>query len=224
MNDIILLLVTSLGAAYLLDVWFNSTIKVHLFNRIFKPEEKLYTLDDLDEFMLNKFNGFFYNLLSCPTCIAFYISLMVSLTTWMCNGSYDLLIPSVLAAAFLALVFYSLYNKYKYNDNPKEIPKPKVTNKKTGIHDIGGYILDFDNSNTGKVIGTTNVFKQYASKVFEENTPCDFPECEDIKTNYQAELKALQDKFDAKGVKCPECNKASLRNKYYDIIKDRLSK
>ena len=224
MNDIILLLVSSLGTAYLLDVWFNSTLKVHLFNCIFKPEEKLYTLDDLDEFMLNKFNGFFYNLLSCPTCIAFYISLMVSLTTRMCNGSYDLFVPSVIACAFLALVFYSLYNKYRYNDNPKEIPKPQESNKKTGIHDIGGYILDFDNSNTGKVIGKTTVYQQYAVKVFEPEAVCDFPECEDLKNKYAAELKALQEKFDAKGVKCPECNKASLRNKYYDIIKSRLLK
>ncbi len=214
MNDIITLSITSFATTYLLFAWFNSTIKVHITNLLFRPAEKLYTVDDFDAYILEKFNSFFYALFNCSICLVFYFSFLVNVMSDPTTAFF----PTVFATAFLSHTLYSLLNKFKSEETTVS-DVPEANTGRVGIHDVGGYILDFNGSNKGKVLGVTNVMKDYAANVFESNGICNFPGCERIKADYEKELKELQAKFEAKGVKCPDCNKASLKNKYYDIIK-----
>jgi hypothetical protein len=87
------------------------------------------------------------------------------------------------------------------------------------IKDIGGHLVEIDSSGKSKLIGKTKLLEEYVENVFSETAECNFSGCAEYRVEYFKQLKTMEDSYASKGVKCPECNKAGLKRRFYDKIK-----
>lgn len=238
MDNIITYIALACLTTYLIKAWFESTIVVHVLNVFRSKNNKLYTFDDFSNWLLQK-PFVMHSLLTCPICLSFHVSYLVSILYYFYFGGLtkNEFFFSICISAFVSSVINTISEKQEV---VKEIPvakKPRTSKKSTakitpteqapakikkeGIQDMGGYLIEFSGDGKAKVLGTTNFYKDYASKIFSKTDICDFPGCDGWRNAYLAELALLEKSFEEKGTNCPECNKSSLKRKYYDIIKSQ---
>lgn len=240
-NYIINLLVVSSFSSYLINAWFNSTLSAQVFNLFIKKENKLYTKDEVDNYLLTK-PFFLHSLLTCPICMAFHLSLWATLAVWL--GRYNLnpgdldifeSVSILFISASIAASFGSKNEKKitKSSNTPKQEqptqmpklkfePTKKKSSKEKSVEDYGGYLLETLEDGTKKVVGMTKVYTDYAQTVFDENGKCNFPKCKQWKEEFNAEIKALEEQHSKNGKACPECIKSGVKRKFYDIIKKEI--
>lgn len=106
----------------------------------------------------------------------------------------------------------------------KKTKKPRVDKKEVEkkVQDFGGYLIEVGEDGKRTVIGMTQVYTDYISRVFDETQSCNFPHCREWREKYRMELEAIEANHTKEGKECPECIKSGLKRKFYDIIKDEL--
>ena len=77
-----------------ITIWFNTLIGLHLFQffGFVKKEDELFTWEDWELWLEGK-SSFFGELLTCPLCFGFWVSVFVSsVITYMNDFSYSFII------------------------------------------------------------------------------------------------------------------------------------
>ena len=106
--------IAALSIAYLIEVWINSSNTlveyaiVFNFTHLFKIQYYLSLVKDgydksYLEFLIEYYDCFFTKLIKCPTCLSFWLSLIV------CFLGFHILY--IFSTAFLALLFFRILNK-----------------------------------------------------------------------------------------------------------------
>jgi len=233
---------------YFIKAWFESTLACQLTNVFLPKSKKLYTFSDFETWLINK-PYFIHSLLTCPICLAWHISWSIvtgiALVTFLTTGiildfilcAIAFAVSSWLAASFGTLGNPVVVNRVVQQDKPKtrkprkekakdtDTPPPAQTDTEEPkqsileIKDIGGHLVEIDSAGKSKLIGKTKLLEEHVENVFSETTECNFPGCAEHRAEYFKQLKIMEDSYASKGVKCPECNKAGLKRRFYDKIK-----
>lgn len=255
---VISLLFVASFSVYMIRAWFNSTLSAQILNVFVPKENKLYTKEDADNYLLQK-PFFIYSLLTCPICMAFHLSLWATLFVFIGrnifnSGSMDVF--EALAVLFISATISSYFGDTKENreetlvekkeeplaekkeespkvDKPevnetqkksglKFVPTPESTREEKTVQDFGGFLLETDAEGKRSVIGTTKIYSDYVTRVFDESLDCNFPKCYEWRNKYNAELAALEEKYAKDDKACPECIKSGVKRRFYDTIKAEL--
>lgn len=118
------ILILSLAVAYILVVWFK-TSALHSYAIYFNFDGHLKFPEYMEhltqgeylsypEWLSMAYPGFFTSLVSCPTCLSFWISLLF--TSIFSTFSF----LTVFAVAFTGLCFYHLYNRLVISSHDKQ--------------------------------------------------------------------------------------------------------
>lgn len=226
-----LLFVTSFSA-YVIRAWFNSTLSAQIFNIFIKKENRLYTKDDVDSYLINK-PFFVYSLLTCPICMAFHLSLWATIFTTIVNSNYNSInLLNTLSTLFISSIISSYFGELKENKNyienentnvkHKSLEYKEQTSKDHKLEDFGGYLVEKDKNGNSRVVGTTPIYDQFIKNVFDETRDCNFPRCTYWREQFKAEIDILEKKHKENGKHCPECIKSGVKRKFYDIIKNEI--
>ena len=85
MHDLILLYFAGAGiTSGFLVIWFETTIVVHISKLLRISQNDIFTFDEWSDDLLIR-SPFFGELLSCPLCLGFWVSLFVSVCTQQVN-------------------------------------------------------------------------------------------------------------------------------------------
>ena len=103
-----------LGAALtsgLMTLWFFSNLPIHLFKlmRVVKEEDDVYTWDDFQITISTK-SSFWGELLSCPLCLGFWVSLAVAACIQQLCSFSIMFVP--IGAFSWSTFIYFFYSKF----------------------------------------------------------------------------------------------------------------
>lgn len=117
-------------SVYMIRAWFNSTLSAQILNVFIAKENKLYTKEDADNYLLQK-PFFIYSLLTCPICMAFHLSLWATLFVFTGRNIFNLGSMDVFEA--LAVLFISATASSYFGDTRENKEEPIVENKKLPV-------------------------------------------------------------------------------------------
>ena len=115
MIDLNLTLIYALGALIvsgMTTLWFFSNLPIHIFKilRLIKTDDEVYTWDEWQMWTCAR-SSFFGELLSCPLCLGFWLSLAVSeFLTYMQTLTPWFIPASVLSWPVFIYFFYSKFS------------------------------------------------------------------------------------------------------------------
>ena len=92
---IIYYILGALMACGTLTIWFNTHLPLHIFKATFllKKEDEVFTWEDWQLWLEDK-SSFFGELLSCPLCSGFWVSVIISSTLAIMNELSLFFIPA----------------------------------------------------------------------------------------------------------------------------------
>jgi hypothetical protein len=97
----------ALMACGTLTIWFNTHLPLHLFKAILilKEEDEVFTWDDWQLWLEEK-NAFFGELLGCPLCSGFWVSVAISTAFMLIHELSPLFIPAC-ALSWPLFIFFT---------------------------------------------------------------------------------------------------------------------
>lgn len=126
MTVTILYAMGALAVASALMAWFDSSLPLHVFHMLrrlgYKAGDRAFwtsipewesTWDDWSTAVTIHLSPFFSELLTCPVCLSFHISLWLSLALALVSGTSLLLVPAAVATwPVLANILRSFYSNH----------------------------------------------------------------------------------------------------------------
>jgi hypothetical protein len=225
-------LLTALFCRYLLVVFFDTPSPaqwVNLIKRHKMGDEKfLFTRDDFDNYVFYNWSYFFRSLVGCPYCLmahlTFWVSLALAFTPLF---GWSLLVPFWLSV--LGTTAF-LFPKGPKEDPVIETPKPPKKRPQTNvpvdeegntpltIRRLGVTLTREPGSQTYRMTHQ-DPERELILRVLKEETLAPFPQIAEVQTNYKRELEELKERNPT----CPPCEQNALMNKYYEILRQRIS-
>jgi hypothetical protein len=218
------LILTILSAAYLVDVILNSTILVHLTNAVART--KLYTRDDLRNWLMQKAPAWVFDLLHCPLCLSFHTSwalLLLSIRAGMTGQEFVL---NVLACAWATDTLYKRSHGAPVTTVQEPEPEPAEVPQAVQEQDFMGVRYKGTPNELGQIIWSredADPNKDELLKFFDSNDFCSDPYCFGLKSAYEEELASLHMRAAKDSKVCSPCAINSLKNKYYNKLKLHFS-
>jgi hypothetical protein len=225
--DLYKLLLSVPAAAYLVDVIINSTILVHITNKLIP--ELLFTREDLKNWMMARSPAWLYDLLHCPKCLSFHCSWMVlTLSVDRTTAPVDFILTT-LACAWASDRLYSLIHS--------EPPQPAATvpaefyamtdeEAKSTLKPMSFMGSHYrPETKDGVVVWELaghDPRKDEILKFFEQDDWCKDPYCFGLRSAYEAELAALREAAVKDNKTCSTCGLNSIKNKYYKKVQKHL--
>lgn len=110
-NLIILYLFGALISTGILVIWNYTFIRLHLFKRFLRNKE-VETIEEFDDAVANEISPNLSELISCPLCLGFWTSLLVSLMIyWLNNLSIGFVVGSSFSWPLFILLFHYFFDK-----------------------------------------------------------------------------------------------------------------
>lgn len=95
-----------------ITIWFNTLIALHFFQilGLIKKSDEIFTWEDW-ELWLEEKNAFFGELLTCPLCFGFWVSILVaSVITYVNELTYYFIPSAAFSWPLFIFIFYKLFN------------------------------------------------------------------------------------------------------------------
>ena len=96
----------------LMTTWFNTLIGVHFFELfgLIKKSDEVFTWEDFQLWLEEK-SSFFGELLSCPLCLGFWVSIIISsVITYVNELTPYFILSSAFSWPLFIFAFYKLFN------------------------------------------------------------------------------------------------------------------